>query len=57
MQMGLDRLEKWVHKKLMSFNKVKCIALHLGWNNPKYEYRLGKELLRAVLWRWTWGFL
>lgn len=57
MQMGLDRLEKWAHKKLMSFNKVKCIVLHLGWNNPKYEYRLGKELLRAVPWRWTWGFL
>ena len=46
-QYDLDRLESWVERNLMKFNKGKCWVLHLGRNNLMHQYRLGVDLLES----------
>jgi len=46
-QQDLDRLESWVQRNLMKFNKDKCRDLHLGRNNLMHQYRREADLLES----------
>ncbi|KFQ33979.1 hypothetical protein N332_14414, partial [Mesitornis unicolor] len=37
----------WTQVNLMRFNKAKYRVLHLGWNNPHYQYKLGDDVLES----------
>ncbi|GAB0205937.1 mitochondrial enolase superfamily member 1 [Grus japonensis] len=43
----MDRPERWTHVNCMKFNKAKCKVLHVGWHNPKHNYRLGGEWIES----------
>ena len=44
---NLDRLEQWAQVNLVRFNKSKCKTLHLGQDNPHYQYKLGDDRIES----------
>lgn len=43
----IHRLKKWAHRNLMRFDKAKCKVLHLDWDKPKYDCRLGGAAMQG----------
>lgn len=41
----LGRVENWAHENIITFNKVNCKVLNLGWQNSRDEYSLEEYLL------------
>ena len=41
LQNAIDKLYQWSQEWLLQFNKNKCKVLHLGKNNPHYDYYIG----------------
>ncbi|GAB0186493.1 hypothetical protein GRJ2_001114600 [Grus japonensis] len=39
--------QRWAYVNLMKFNKAKCKVLHVGQDNPKHNYRLGREWIEC----------
>lgn len=64
-QRDFDTVEIWADTNPIKFNKGKRKILHLGRNNPMYQYRLGDNWLQSGFaeddlgsWRttsWTWA--
>lgn len=43
----MEKLKKCAQVNHMTFNKSKCSVLHLGHNNPHYQYRLTDEVIKS----------
>jgi hypothetical protein len=41
LQSCLDRMAKWADMSAMAFNMSKCKVMHIGAQNPAYEYNMG----------------
>ena len=48
LQGTLDRLMEWAADWGMQFNIDKCKIMHVGRNNPQYEYTMGGSKLKVV---------
>ncbi len=48
LQEDLDNLQNWASTLKMKFNAEKCKVLHIGNQNPQYEYRMCDTSLEAV---------
>ena len=49
LQQSIDRMYDWTQTWQLHFNQSKCQILHIGSNNPKYEYFIGRDQNRTIL--------
>ena len=45
LQQDLMKLQEWSKKWLLKFNDSKCKVMHLGRNNPEYDYYMNNHAL------------
>lgn len=48
MQNTINNLTSWAENWGMSFNKTKCKIMHIGRNNPKFDYSMDGHILEKV---------
>ena len=44
-QHDLEKIEQWAKKWQLTFNESKCKVMHLGKNNPAFNYNMGETEL------------
>ena len=49
LQLSINRLVEWSNTWLLRFNSDKCKVLHLGKNNPEYEYTIAHDGIEKQL--------
>ena len=49
LQNAIDDMYNWTDDWLLRFNDSKCKIMHLGKNNPRYQYYIGNEPNRTLL--------
>ena len=47
MQIDLNSLESWSHKRQLPFNAAKCKVMHFGYSNPKRAYEMNNVILET----------
>ena len=47
-QIDLDKLVAWFDDWQLSLNADKCCVLHIGYNNPHFQYRINNNVLKSV---------
>ena len=48
LQTALDNMVRWAHDWGMEFNTAKCKIMHVGHNNPGYQYTMAGTVLQEV---------
>ena len=49
LQQSIDNMYQWSQTWQLNFNQAKCQILHIGENNPKYDYYIGQGATRTIL--------
>ena len=49
LQHSIDQMYNWTQEWQLNFNQAKCKILHIGENNPKYQYFIGEGTNRRVI--------
>ena len=56
MQTIINNLVEWAKKWAMQFNASKCKILHVGRNNPRYDYFMGDTKIEEDVEEKTWVY-
>ena len=50
LQMDIDSVVEWTEKWLIPLNEAKCTILHIGKNNPHYQYNINGVNIQPTTW-------